>query len=267
MIKFAAEQMQRMSPEEIARIQQLAASMDPSVMASAARNMQSLRPEDMRMASEQLKQFSPEQLKEMGAGMENSDDLLRNAAILEEHTGARRQYDLKVAQKLKAEGNQLVSSGKHGEASQKYLKAKSNLEGHESVEARTLKTSCSLNLLICYLRTGQNEEAVREGSEVLRTDPSNLKALYRRGQAHRALGKLQLALTDLKKASQIDPDDETVRNAAQEVKEALAKQRSESSEPGIHSEVEYRVPSCRAYQKSGYNLKCANGCRNFRSSS
>eukprot|EP00243_Klebsormidium_subtile_P006947 TRINITY_DN3022_c0_g1_i2.p1 TRINITY_DN3022_c0_g1~~TRINITY_DN3022_c0_g1_i2.p1 ORF type:complete len:622 (-),score=118.04 TRINITY_DN3022_c0_g1_i2:274-2139(-) len=184
----------------------------------------------------QLKQFSPEQLKEMGAGMENSDDLRRNAAILEQQTAARQQYELKAAQKLKAEGNQLVSSGKHGDASQKYLKAKSNLEGHESAEARTLKTSCSLNLLICYLRTGQNEEAVREGSEVLRTDSSNLKALYRRGQAYRALGKLQLALTDLRKASQIDPDDETVRSAAQEVKEALAKQRSESSEPGSRSE-------------------------------
>lgn len=46
--------MQRMSPEEIARMQQLAANMDPSVMASAARSMQSLRPEDMRMASEQV---------------------------------------------------------------------------------------------------------------------------------------------------------------------------------------------------------------------
>jgi hypothetical protein len=47
-------QMQRMSPDELARIQQMAASMDPSVMASAARSMQSLRPEEVRMASEQV---------------------------------------------------------------------------------------------------------------------------------------------------------------------------------------------------------------------
>lgn len=35
--------------------------------------------------------------------MENAEDLRRNAAILEQQTAARRQYELKAAQKLKAE--------------------------------------------------------------------------------------------------------------------------------------------------------------------
>jgi hypothetical protein len=51
----------------------------------------------------QMKQFSPEQLKEMGAGLENPDDLRRNAAMFEQQTAARRQYEVKAAQKLKAE--------------------------------------------------------------------------------------------------------------------------------------------------------------------
>jgi hypothetical protein len=99
-----------------------------------------------------------------------------------------------------------------------YLQAKKNLSSLCTSEAAALRQACSLNLMSCYLKTGEFDKTIAEGIEVLAilgilfiystflvppvinhhfcqilaSDENNLKALYRRGQAYRELGKLSV---------------------------------------------------------------------------
>ena len=60
-----------------------------------------------------------------------------------------------------------------------------------------MKTACSLNLMSCFLKLGMGQKVVTEGSEVLGHDPNSVKALYRRGQAYKEMGKLKVGDNDL----------------------------------------------------------------------
>lgn len=46
------------------------------------------------------------------------------------------------------------------------FQAKNNLLGILTPEAKSLKQTCSLNLMSCYLKTKQYEDVVAEGTEV-----------------------------------------------------------------------------------------------------
>ena len=57
------------------------------------------------------------------------------------------------------------------------------------------------------LRSENFKGCADDASEVLRGEPDNLKALYRRGVARRALGDLGGSLDDLDKLLQLAPGD------------------------------------------------------------
>ncbi len=63
-----------------------------------------------------------------------------------------------------------------------------------------LRQKCSLNLASCYLKLNENSKCVQQCSEVLRSNPEDRKALYRRGQAYSALKEYPAAVVDLEGA-------------------------------------------------------------------
>ena len=193
------------------------ANMDPAAMqaqmAQAQAMMSNMSPDAMRQqfqtAGEQIKNLSP-------------DELAAQTAAAQAQVGAQGDYMVTGANGIKEEGNALHRQGKFAEAAEKYQAAKRNLEGNDSAAALQVKKSCSLNLASCYLKTGQHDLVVEECGLVIRDDAHNLKALYRRGQAYAALGRHSMAESDLAAAQRVNPQDEHVAAALQDVRAKLA---------------------------------------------
>jgi len=100
----------------------------------------------------------------------------------------------------------------------------------EDAALRTFEAPCRLNRALCYIKQGQPHRAVDDCSKVLESEPSNAKALYRRGRAHHTSKQLTQARADLTAAAALLPKDAAVaqelRAVLEKIKEGKAKERA-----------------------------------------
>ena len=130
------------------------------------------------------------------------------------------------AAECKAAGNARFKAKAFDEASVEYLKALSLIQlgwpddalrgpASDEVEgataARRTALGCYLNLAACCLQTQAFRKAAAHCTAALAVDARSVKGLYRRAQAHVALGGVVDARADLRAAIAIDPSNAAVR--------------------------------------------------------
>ena len=116
------------------------------------------------------------------------------------------QVMLKV-EEAKAKGNDLFKSASFVAARAEYDSGIGLLKRHDTVLAAVkLATTLHSNIAMCALKEESWDLAVKSCDEALSLDPSNLKALYRRGVAHGRLGDFVKGKADLQRVTTLDRD-------------------------------------------------------------
>lgn len=130
------------------------------------------------------------------------------------------------ANALKEEGNKYFKEQDYEKASRSYRRGTNTLKslnrgntGDDQVKA--LLVTLQTNLSMMCLKLGKPKQSVQVATSALEIDKNNVKALYRRAVAHRQLGDLEQAKTDLKVALQNDPVNVAVKKELASLKKEL----------------------------------------------
>jgi tetratricopeptide (TPR) repeat protein len=67
-------------------------------------------------------------------------------------------------------------------------------DDEQETESNALKMSCHLNQSLCFMKMKRFDDSLRESGDVLRIDPANVKALYRKATVLETLGKREEAM-------------------------------------------------------------------------
>lgn len=175
---------------------------------------------------QQQKQVEQEQEQEQGdpPSIISSDV----ASINDEESN---QKALVEANEAKTEGNKLFLEGKYEEALVQYeLALQVAPDMPSSVEIRSIFHS---NSAVCFLKLGKYENTIKECTKALELNPTYVKALVRRGEAHEKLEHFEEALADLKKILEIDPSNDQARKAIRRLEPLAAEKREKMKEEMI----------------------------------
>ncbi len=152
---------------------------------------------------------------------------------------------LDAVDKIKSSGNQFYKTGDISRAVRKYRKAlkyvsllresigTTNEEQEEAI--RALEVPLVLNVAAAAIKSCDYEEALKQCEKVIEILPENPKALFRRGQARFGLKDYDLALQDLNKVKNLQPDDKSVVAELEKVKKA--RQRYVDEEKALYSKM------------------------------
>ncbi|XP_075637885.1 70 kDa peptidyl-prolyl isomerase-like isoform X2 [Castanea sativa] len=163
------------------------------------------------------------------SGMENEDlfyeveliDFIKEKPFWKMDTKEK----IEACERKKNDGNVLFKAGKFWRASRKYEKAATYVEFDHSFTddeksiAKALWFSSNLNSAACKLKLGDYLEASTLCTKVLKNDPCNVKALYRRSQAYLKISELDKAEDDIRRALTSDPNNRDVKLVYKELKD------------------------------------------------
>lgn len=118
------------------------------------------------------------------------------------------EKNIRKAQAMKEEGNNLVKKGEHKKAIEKYS---------QSIKNNPNEITTYTNRALCYLSVKQYRDAIRDCDEALKMDGSNVKALYRRAQAHKELKDVKACVDDLNSLLKVEPKNSAAMKLLQDV--------------------------------------------------
>ncbi|XP_076931532.1 uncharacterized protein LOC143596707 [Bidens hawaiensis] len=120
-----------------------------------------------------------------------------------------KQKILVQMNEAKVEGNKLFGEGLYEEALLKYDYAIQFAP--EMPSSSEIRSICHNNRATCFFKLGKYEDTVKECSKALELNPTYLKALIRRGEAHEKLENYDEAIADMKKILELDPSNNQCR--------------------------------------------------------
>jgi len=144
---------------------------------------------------------------------------------------------LEEGTKLKEDGTKAFKEKNFEEAFRLYEEATKMLDYVDS--GKEIVLSCNLNMAQACLNMKDYTRANEKASLVLKEDPNNIKALYRRGLSRNNLGLADEAMEDLKKALTIDPANGNVKVELAKAKKniAAAKAKSKAAYTGMFNKI------------------------------
>ncbi|XP_061964390.1 uncharacterized protein LOC133688794 [Populus nigra] len=142
------------------------------------------------------------------------------------------QRGVEEGNEAKLEGNRLFGNGQYEEALLQYELALqvSPQDVPSSVE---LCSICHFNRGVCFLKLGKYEDTIKECSRALELNPSYMKALVRRGEAHEKLEHFEEAIVDMKKTLEFDPSNDQAKKTIRRLEPLAAEKREKMKEEMI----------------------------------
>ncbi|KAG0540639.1 hypothetical protein BDA96_03G426100 [Sorghum bicolor] len=206
-----------LEPEELTRPSSPAAE-EQAAAGEAARPSSSAAPEEVAAAA-----AGGEASRAAEEDEEAFEDALTDEQLREK---ARSQ-----ANDAKAEGNKLFGAGQYEEALSQYemaLQIAAELESSEDIRA-----ACHSNRAVCFLKLGKHDETIKECTKALELNPTYLKALLRRAEAHEKLEHYDEAIADMKKVIEMDPSNQQATRSLFRLEPLAAEKREKMKEEMI----------------------------------
>ncbi|XP_055684800.1 AH receptor-interacting protein [Lutzomyia longipalpis] len=213
---------QKMAVSEVARF-----TVDKSLVPQYPFVAKTIR--DARKPQEKRKHCCGMTLQNEGLGYEDLDDLFKNPSDLEftfellsvelPEDYERESWQLNEDEKvesvavLREKGNQFYKEGNMNQAMTAYTQALGMLEqlmlrekpeDDEWMELFNKKKPLLLNYSQCKLNTKDYYPAIEYCTEVLKYDPDNVKALFRRAKANLGAWNLEEAREDFRRAAELE---------------------------------------------------------------
>ncbi|GFR45320.1 hypothetical protein Agub_g6687 [Astrephomene gubernaculifera] len=169
------------------------------------------------------------------------DSGLQFEVELVEFENAKESWEMSDAEKVEAarnkkdKGNAYYKAGKLAKAQHYWDRAVSAVQYDKPFSedlkqaSREVKRSCWLNLAALDIKRAHWKDALRNCNNVLDVDSQNVKALYRRAQAHMGLQDLFEAEQDLKKAQYAEPNNADVAALSRKLKAAMREQNKKEA--------------------------------------
>ncbi|KAK4604881.1 hypothetical protein RGQ29_013085 [Quercus rubra] len=175
-----------------------------------------------------LPQPQPEEHDEADSSSQNDDALQQQQKALEQANDAKA---LEQANDAKLEGNKLFGDGQFEEALSQYELALQVAPDMPS--SSELRSICHANRAICYTKLGKYDETIKECTKSLELNPTYMKSLVRRGEAHEKLEHFEEAIADMKKILELDPSNDQARKTIRRLEPLAAEKREKMKEEMI----------------------------------
>nr|GLL20372.1 HSP-interacting protein-like [Ipomoea trifida] len=161
-----------------------------------------------------------EKVKKLIGGRSGGSNVKKNKGSV----NSTRLYDndtavfISMSQELKYEGNRLFQQRDYEGAMFKYEKAIKLLPGNH-IDVSHLRS----NMAACYMQMGLSEypRAIHECNLALEVTPKYSKALLKRARCYEALNRLDLAIRDVSRVLQMEPNNLMATEIADRVKASI----------------------------------------------